>query len=348
MIEGSLRNVPLTDVFQVVVTGQKSGILTAIQSSNRARIYFELGKIQYAHIAPGVHLGEILVRKEFISAHEAQEILFRQSEENPGTPFGITAVALGLLSDKDLHKALAHQVHEVLLELLTWKKGQFSFEERSHAASQVPLEHSLDAMSILMDAAQNLEEWREGSVAPENIFQRAGDPTKVEMPVSGWEVLSHIDGKRSARTIAAELDISERRVYRIMYELEQLGVLEELPFKLEAPLILVISESITLQSLLRLTLLRAGLKIKVLPSIEQGMKALPKLRPSDGEGWDFVKGLRKLPGQGHLPVVVLSTEEPQRGFFGRFFKPRANTLRKPFYELELQETVSKLIGRSLT
>ncbi len=34
MIEGSLRNIPLADVFQIVVTSQKSGILTVAHNDS--------------------------------------------------------------------------------------------------------------------------------------------------------------------------------------------------------------------------------------------------------------------------------------------------------------------------
>src|SRR5690606_6254973 len=82
VIEGSLKNVPLTDVFQIIAPGQKTGVLTVTRGLARARIYFQGGQIGYAHVTPGVHLGEILVRMDMLTAHEVQEILRRQHSEN--------------------------------------------------------------------------------------------------------------------------------------------------------------------------------------------------------------------------------------------------------------------------
>src|SRR5690606_27104036 len=100
MIEGSLRNVPLSDIFQIIATGQKSGVLTVQRGQARARIYFDQGRIGYAHVTPGVHLGEILVRMDLLTAHEVQEILRRQHTENPGTQLGLMASQMGLLREE--------------------------------------------------------------------------------------------------------------------------------------------------------------------------------------------------------------------------------------------------------
>jgi len=357
MIEGSLHNVPLTDVFQVIVTSQKAGILTVIRGVSRARIYFDVGRIQYAHITPGVHLGEMLVRMDLLSAHEVQEILLKQTIENAGTPLGLTAIGMGFLEDPDLQDAVTRQVLEVLTELITWREGSFNFAERSQWASQVPTEHSLDAMALLMKAAQWIREWEAGSVAPESVFQRSGDPTKVRLDEEGWEVLGYVDGKRSARSIAAELDLAERHVYRLLFELLELEVIEEVPYSIEEPLILIISQSSALQRLIRLALQRARLRAHVVVDLENSMSYIRDNHPSaivvddvEGAGWEFVRDLRKLPGQGHLPVIVLTeaSQNHSQGLFRRFRRPKANVLEKPFHEIEFQQMITQLVGKPLT
>jgi CheY-like chemotaxis protein len=354
MIEGGLRDAPLPDVFQVIVSGQKSGVLTVAKGETRARIYFDEGRVQYAHISPGVHLGELLVRLDLLTSHEVQDILLKQTLEDPGIPLGLLAIQRGLLDDGELQRAIKAQVLEVLTELMTWRSGSFIFAERSNAASQALSERTLDTGALLLEVARRLEEWREGNVAPEAIFIKAGDPTKVKLPRGGWEILGYLDGKRNAASVAAELDLSEKQVYHILYELQSLGVVQPLPFQVDEPLVLVVSASSALQRLVRLALQRARLTSLIASDFKVAMELLPANHPSalvvddeGGETWEFVRSLRKLPGQGHLPVLVLSTESSRPGMLGRLRRPKATVLAKPFHEIELQQLVTQMVGRPL-
>lgn len=354
MIEGSLRDAALTDVFQIIVTGQKSGILTVLRKNARARIYFEMGRLQYAHLSPGVHLGEILVRMELLTTQEVQEILLKQTIENAGTPLGLMAVEMGLLSAAELKGAVRAQTIEVITEIMMWRSGTFSFVDRSNDASQVPTEQSLDVMMLLMEVIARLDEWRNGTVEPFIVFERSGDPTKFTLPEGGWEVLGYVDGKRSASSVAAELDLAERHVYSILFELQERSLVRPAQFQIDEPLVLVISPSSAMQRIMRLALRRARLRVEVAEDGEEGMKVLLEQHPKaiivedgKGEGWDFVRELRRLPGQSHLPVLVVGDEPSGGGFFGRLKRPKATVLNKPFREIDFQQVITQMVGRSL-
>jgi CheY-like chemotaxis protein len=355
MIEGSLGNVPLTDVFQVIVTSQKSGVLTIGRGRSRARVHFAQGRIQYAHISPGVNLGEILVRMELLTVAEMLDLLLKQPRESAGLPLALAAVSAGYLDESDLHLALERQVFEVLTELLGWQVGNFSFGENSDRATQFPVEHSFDAMSLLMQVAQQLTDFEEGAVKPGAVYRQAGDPTKVEMPASGWEALATVDGRRTAASIAAELELPERQVYHVLHKLERLGVVEPSPFQVESPQVLLLTPSNAHARLLRLLLLRC----RTLPRIESDPQAclsfLAENHPRalvvddhDGSSWQFLREVRRLPGKSHLPVVVLTSPGPDTRGLAKMRRPRALTLAKPFAELEFQQLLTRMVGTATT
>lgn len=354
MIEGSLENVPLSDVFQIIVTGQKAGTLTVIDRTRRARLYFDGGKLEHAHLTPGVHLGEMLVRMELLTTHEVQEILIRQAGTKEALPLGQLAVDLEYLADDDLGRALERQAVEVVTEIMTWRTGSFNFTEHGEWATAPHSGHPIDAMRLLMTVAQQLDDYRAGAVEPDWILKRSGDPTKVELPPGGWEVLGHVDGKRTARSVSAELDLSERQVYHLLHALLEAEVVERVPYELVEPLVLVISDSGVLQRLIRLALQRARLRAEVVDEAERAMPLIESTRPSavviddrEGEAWDFVRDLRKLPAQGHLPVVVVGLADPGQRLFGRFRRPKATFIQKPFHEIDFQQLITRLVGRSL-
>lgn len=352
MIEGSLSNVPLGDVFQLVTGGGKSGVLDVDQDDVRARIYLDQGRVQVAHLRPGVHLGEIMVRMELMTTREVQEVLDRQPQEDAGTPLGLRAVADGLLDEEDLHAALARQAVEVLAELLSWRTGAFSFAERTASASQAPTDRTYDAMALLMEADALRQELDLGIADPATVYRRVGDPTALELPVGAWEVLALVDGFRSARTVASEGDHGEERTLRLLSRLEELGVIEGLAPEVPEPVVLVVSPSNARARLVRLTLQRVGLRPMLFEDGEAALAHLDEARPSafvvddrQGEAWELVRALRATPGRGHVPAVVLEAR-PAR-WWTRMRRPKAHVMRLPFEELALQELVGRLAGRPL-
>ena len=354
MIEGSLRNVPLSDVFQIITNGLKSGVLTVSDTDRRARIYFEMGRIQYAHMTPGVHLGEMLVRMELLTTYEVQNILRKQTEENPGTPLGLTAVAMGYINQDELKRALESQVLEAITDILLWRRGNFHFAEKSPTASQVPTDHTFDGMSLLMEVLRRLDEWKAGLVNPEDSFERCGDPTQIDMPDGGWEVLGQVNGRRSAASIAAEIDFSEKHVFHLLFHLQEVGIIQLSSFTIDEPTVLVVCHSSAVQRLLRLTLQRTGLRVHIADSFRYGIEFLSKEHPQailvdalHGEEWDFIRDVRKLPGRSHLPVVLLSHDLQTPGLLERFRRPKAHILKKPFEESDLQQILSQLLGRAI-
>jgi hypothetical protein len=351
MLEGSLRNVPLTDVFQVVATSQKSGTLTLVRGRSRARVLFDHGRVRYAYMAPGVNLGELLVRMDLLTVSEMLELLGRQTRENPGLPLGLAAVAAGYLDEAELSSALERQVFEVLVELLSWRSGNFSFGEGDDRAQQVPITHGFEAMMLLMQVSQLLADYEEGAVPPTAVFRQAGDPTKVSMPPSGWEVLAAVDGRRPAASVAAELDIPERQVYSLLHTLQGLGVVEPSPFPMDVPPVLVVTPSYAHGRLLRLLLLRN----RALPHVEaepkQALEYLGQHQPKavviddhDSFAWQFLREVRRLPGKAHLPAVVLTTAGSDAGVLAKMRRPRALTLVKPYKELDFQGLLQRMIG----
>lgn len=353
MIQGQLRDVPVAEVIQVIANGQKSGVLTVVREAERAQIYVELGCLQYAHLSPGIQLGEILLRMELLTSLELQEILLNQPVEDANAALGMMAVQLGLINTSDLERALKAQVLETLGELLGWRSGNFQFTEHSPGNLQIPTGHALDAGTLLLEVAQRLAAWQRGSVEPAAIFVKAGDPTQVQLPQGGWEVLGYVDGKRSAGSIAAELDVTEKQVYHLLFELQRCGVVRPLPFEVQEPRVLVISGSSAWQSLIRLSLRRARLIVDLTGSFDEGLALLGAYRPQaividdrEGKGREKVKELRKLPGQGHVPVLILTDQQEERGIF-RGLRSRAMTLKRPFEELELQQQLSKMVGQTL-
>ena len=353
MLEGNLKNLPFNDLVQVLANGQKTGVLTLTKDAVRAYLFLERGRLVRAHVSSGLHLGELLVKMDVLTTFEVQTLLTQQSGIDADTPFGTLAIRAGYLDAADLNRALRKQTVAVLTELAGWRSGSFTFGERPPDMSQKN-EHSFDTLMLLMEVLGRLELWQQGSAPPNSVFERAGDPTRAELSQSSWEVLGYVDGRRSARSIAAELDLPEGEVFHLLHELQSAGVVAPTRFPSAALLALVLSPNQGLQRLIALNLQRADLATHSAETAAAGLEYVRGQHPhvivvedQGGEGWEFVRSLRALPGRSHLPVVVLCAQVPRGGLFNRFKRPRAHVLQKPFHELELQQLVTRVTGRPL-
>jgi len=135
------------------------------------------------------------------------------------------------LTRRELERQVRFQVEEVVFELMSWREGFFSFEERE--VSSVPAEASIriSTESLLMEGARRIDEWSriEGKiphlgVVPSLCAVLDDHAAQLDLLPNEWEVLSEIDGARDLRAIASELARSEFDVARIAYGLVTTGV----------------------------------------------------------------------------------------------------------------------------
>ena len=361
MLEGDLKNLPFNDLLQVLASGQKTGVLTVTKKGAQARLYLRRGRLEQAQVRPGAHLGELLVKMDLLTTFEVQTLLAQQEHTDPGVGLGLLAVAAECLNVDGLKRALKAQILEVLTDLAGWRSGRFSFGEYPLGAAQPPSDYSFDTGFLLMEAVGRVDAWQQG-VSPERVLERVGDPTQASLPHSSWELLGHVDGRRSARTVAAEVDLPSAEVYHLLHRLETEGVVAPARYPGEASNALVLSANEALQRLIALSLQRANFTVFKADTTAAGLELVQQRRPhvivvdDEGEGWAFVRALRGLTGRSHLPVVLLSNPghggapnpgAPRTGLFGRFKRPHAHTLQKPFHELELQQLVIRVVGRQL-
>lgn len=354
MIEGSLNNVPLTDVLQIVTTGQKSGLLTLERRDAIARVHVDHGKIQIAHMEPGTHLGETLVRMGLLSARDVQVLLDEKRDVRDSPPLGTLAVEKDLLAAEDLRRSLRHQAIEVLAELLSWKDGQFSFTEQSLEQEILSPDGGYDAMQLLMAADGLRRDLDDGTADPSTVYERAGDPTQHDLPEGSWDLLGVLDGRLTARAVVAETDMTEIDGLRVLHHMAELGVIRASARDGSEPTVLVLSAQPTMQRLLRLALQRADMQVELFDDEQEAFAGVDRVRPHvlviDGRStaaWPFVRRLRDTPGRGHLPALVLEDDEERAGLFGRWRRRKADTMSFPFDELELQRTVSRMAGKRL-
>jgi TolA-binding protein len=235
-IEGPLRELALSDLFQMLDLSRKTGVLT-VRSESRphpAVVRFDRGAVVGAEL-PGTlgRLGHILVRAGKIS--EAQmEAALRQQQSDNARPFGTIMVEAGWISEEDVRRYLRFQVEETIFELIRWKEGYFRFEEipgKNPGAVAI----RLGIQVLLMEAARRIDEWTtlEALIPHMNVVPvlvsgelHGADGGTLDLRPNEWEVLGEIDGERTLKAIASELTLSDFAVAKIAFGLISAGVVE--------------------------------------------------------------------------------------------------------------------------
>ncbi|WP_337867450.1 response regulator [Meiothermus sp.] len=342
MIRARLGEIELGDLLRTLEGGRKNAVISISCPKLKGRIHIREGKIAYIQTHPGPHLGEYLVRFDYLTLEQVQELVKYQQQENPGTPLGFLALQQKMVTEGELNDVLHAQILEALATILGQQEGELVAETPPIDASQVLLPGVTDTSAILIEALRRLDEWMRGKVDPGIVLQLAGDPTRHALSPDAWTVLEAIDGVKRARSVALECDLPEEQVYHLLYELKSRGLLMEADVRPQDPLLMVLSDSNLIRRLLLVTLERHRYRVMLPPDLESAKRILEHNRVQGIllEGTDLpdkVRQLRSLPSGRFLPIWLI-TEQTPRGLWVR--NARVNHIHKPFGEEDLLEALS--------
>jgi hypothetical protein len=232
-LEGTLKDLHVQDVFQLLDLGRKSGTLrvTSELRQTAATICFERGGVVAAALGSDPQpIGARLVRVGKITAEQLDRARALQSGGDPRR-LGDILVNIGAIARRELERQLKAQIEEAVFDLLTWTEGYFRFEEGlpCHAAVEAPVRSPTEA--LLMEGARRLDEWsRIGSkvshlgLVPRLPEQNGAAP--LDLVPFEWEVLAAVDGQRDLHALADVLGRSEFEVARTVYGLTAAGIVE--------------------------------------------------------------------------------------------------------------------------
>ncbi len=188
--EGSLEDLAITDVIQLLHVSRKTGILRLSGSVGETCITFSQGDIVGAnHPAPEVNIGLILVEMNLVVEDDIQAALQQQKVAGENRkPLVTTLVEMNRLQPDQGWQALERLIERTVLEVVSWKKGIFSFEvgqivisdDFRHFPEGMAPKISLDTQSLLMDAIRILDE--RNRVQPESVVASMLEPTPEISP----------------------------------------------------------------------------------------------------------------------------------------------------------------------
>lgn len=232
-IEGSLVDVSLADICQLLALGRKTGCLTVTDRSNFGYIYFENGRVVFASVLNRPdRLGELLVKNGAIQRGDLSRAMEEQSRES-GKRLGEILVGFGALSQDELERWITVQIEEAVYHLFTWNQGSFHFNPEERPDEGQVFLVSLNADGLLMEGARRVDEWSliERKVSSmEIIFKMVRDPQEeeeVDLSVNQNKLLPLMDGTRTVFDLVRDSGLVEFETGKALYELLQAGFIQE-------------------------------------------------------------------------------------------------------------------------
>ena len=231
-IEGPLRELGIHDVFQLLDLSRKTGALrvTSELRNDEGNVLFDGGKVIHASIRSNPTSIERILRQAG-KIGDADMAAAAAIPEEPGLGLGDRLVMARVVTQRELERQLRMAIENVVFELMSWREGFFSFEER--VVSNVPVDARIriSTESLLMEGARRIDEWSRIAdkvpslgVVPTLAPVEHDRASVLDLLPHEWEVLMMIDGERDLRGIAGALGSSEFEIAKIAYGLLSTGV----------------------------------------------------------------------------------------------------------------------------
>jgi hypothetical protein len=239
-IEGPLRELGIHDVFQLLDLSRKTGMLRVSSElrEDEGLVFFDNGKVVLASIRSTAMPTEMaLLQAGRVTEADITKARARQANGRAERDIVDLLVDIGAISQKELERQLRLHIESVVFELMSWREGFFSFEERSRAEMPHDTRIAVSTESLLMEGARRIDEWsRIADIVPNaTVIPELAPVDEEDNDVSGgpmldllpheWQVLTLIDGERDLRGIAASLGRDEFETAKIAYGLATTGII---------------------------------------------------------------------------------------------------------------------------
>ena|GEM_PF-5296121 len=230
MLAGSLNEFGLADVFTLLSTTRKTGVLNLETAAVKGRVWIAQGGLCNA-VADVTRspLAARLLHSGEASEAQAREIVAAQADGDSQRLQDALDV-LGLGSDR-VRSILVDQITDAVFDLSRWSEGTFAFDNQ--AVGDVIAVTS--AADVLGTVQQRLSDWEGFSAnvpaddAVLDVVSRpSGGAEGISVQASHWEVLTLVDGLRPLSEVIELTGQGTFTVSRMIAELIGVGLVRVL------------------------------------------------------------------------------------------------------------------------
>ena len=233
-LEGSLVEHDLADLVQQLYEQRWSGVLTLSHMGIGKSVSVQDGRLVFASSSgPDDRLGELLLRRGRISFRQ-----YRDAAKGvaPGKRLGTILVEQGVLTPKELVKAVIEHTQEIIYGAFQWTEGHYRLKAGLNAAEAITLK--ISTPDLIVEGTRRIEAWSRidrGVGGLQAKYQRAEDYEKViaEMTLSfeKLSILTALHEPRDVEAICGDSTLPDFEVCRTLWAFRVIGVI----WRVDAP-----------------------------------------------------------------------------------------------------------------
>ncbi|MEO0254578.1 MAG: tetratricopeptide repeat protein [candidate division WOR-3 bacterium] len=278
-MRGSLKEVPFSDVVQLMVMGKKTGRLSVTNGEDFLELYFKGGIVIYGKMVNRPErIGEILLAKGIIDEEKLKEA---KSLVDKGKP-NIGSALLELnVPENEIKKAYEEEIKKFVANAISWNDGYFNFEP-DEFPKEKPIV-SIDPSYLLLESARTFDEWRkiEDIIPSLDEICILKDKTYVPRDEKEAKIIERIDGKKTVKEILEE---TGENLFDLAETFKNLLLREVIETKEK-----IEKEEVSKAKILEhINLGYAFLKTGLFEEAEREFKRLNELAPNKPEGYFYL------------------------------------------------------------
>lgn len=248
-IQGNLRDFSATQLLNLINLSGRTGSLKIFEGiptgerdamqnpklapgKERAQVYFRSGKLVYATMSEQVgDLVAVLNKAGKLTDAQARVIRERANAVSDKA-LAMRLIGANYVTKNDIVTSIQQYILDVIYNIMTWSQEPFRFDDNIQPSDDrilVPI----DLENVIIEGARRLEKIEEIAQHIENLDMclRFPDNPKekfagVQLSVEEWRVVSYVNPKNTIRQIAKQNNMSDMEIRRIVYGLEQAGLVE--------------------------------------------------------------------------------------------------------------------------
>lgn len=258
-IQGNLRDFSTTQLLNLINLAGKTGTLAIYEGvrtgerdamnqdrmaagAERARVAFKAGKLIFAKVGGQDGTLVSVLNKAGKLTDEQARIVRERAKNMTDKALALLLINANYVSQKDIVASIQQHTLDIVYNLLTWNQGPFRFEDNALPGTDrimVPI----DLENVIIEGARRIREIEQLTSHLPNLDMALKFPENpkekfkgIHLSVEEWRVVSFVNPKNTIRQIAKANNMTEIEIRRIVYGLEQAGLVELIrPPTMEAP-----------------------------------------------------------------------------------------------------------------
>lgn len=248
-LQGNIRDFSTTQLLNLINLAGKTGILTIFEAvptgekdamqqekmaagKERATVAFKSGKLIHARMIDQESSLTAVLNKAGKLTDEQARIVRERAQGASDKRLAMLLISANYVTQADIVSSIQQFMLDVVYNLMSWTQGPFRFDDNSLPDKEhilVPV----DLENVIIEGTRRRREVDELTKAIPSLDMALKFPENpkekfqgIHLSVEEWRVVSFVNPKNTIRQIMKANNMSEIEIRRVVYGLEQAGLVE--------------------------------------------------------------------------------------------------------------------------